>query len=187
VQRPLRVYAALEAFVGAFALLSLPLLRGLPESYAFVGVPESAFGLGALRIAAAALLLLPPTLAMGATLPVVARGFVVRDQSLGRACAQLYSANTFGAVLGAYACGFWLIPELGLARSVLAAARSTWRSARASSRSAATCASPSRRRSRALGARPRSSRGPSSSCSSSRCRASSRSGTRSSGPRSSAS
>jgi spermidine synthase len=121
VRRPLRVYAALEAFVGAFALASLPLLRHLDQGYAWLGVPETPAGLALLRVALAALLLLPPTLAMGATLPVVARAVVARDETLGRACAGLYAANTLGAVLGAYSTGFWWIPQLGLARTVLLA------------------------------------------------------------------
>jgi spermidine synthase len=120
--RPLRAYAALEACVGAWALLSLPVLQHLDDCYAWLGVPETAWGLTLLRVGVAALLLLPPTVAMGATLPVVARGLVARDETLGRSSAWLYAANTAGAVLGAYSCGFWWIPALGLARTVLAAA-----------------------------------------------------------------
>jgi spermidine synthase len=122
VARPLRVYAALEAAIGGFTLLSLPLLQRMGALYEQVGVPESAAGLTALRIACAALLLLPPTLAMGATLPVVARAAVTRDEALGRTSALLYGANTLGAVLGAYLCGFWAIPLLGLTRTLVAAA-----------------------------------------------------------------
>ena len=77
--------------------------------------------MAAARIGLASLVLLPPTVAMGATLPVVARGLVSDDGTLGRWSAILYAANTFGAVLGAYLCGFWLVPELGLTRAVLAA------------------------------------------------------------------
>ena len=69
-----------------------------------------------------AAVLLPPTVAMGATLPVVARGLVSEDARLGRTSAILYTSNTLGAVLGAYLCGFWMIPALGIARSVLVAA-----------------------------------------------------------------
>jgi len=118
VERPLRVYARLEAGIGLYALLSLPVLRRLDQAFAWLGTPESEAGLVALRIALAVCVLLPPTIAMGATLPVVARGLVSRDGSLGRGAAHLYTANTLGAVLGAYLCGFWMIPELGLTRSI---------------------------------------------------------------------
>ncbi|HET6303429.1 MAG TPA: fused MFS/spermidine synthase, partial [Myxococcota bacterium] len=122
VRRPLRVYALLELGIGAFALASLPVLRGLDDLYAWTGTEHGPAARAAIRVAAAALVLLPPTLAMGATLPMIARGVVTRDASLGRACAWLYAGNTAGAVLGAYLCGFWMIPFLGLGRSILAAA-----------------------------------------------------------------
>src|SRR5262245_55796163 len=119
--RPLRAYAALEAGIGLYALVTLPLLWNLDALHDLVGAPESRLALGVLRFAAAALLLLPPTLAMGATLPVVARALVTRDEALGRWSAWLYGANTVGAVLGAYLCGFWSIPLLGLTRTLVAA------------------------------------------------------------------
>jgi len=121
VERPLRVYARLEAAIGIYALASLPVLRHLDRTFAWLGTPESEAGLLGLRIALAISVLLPPTIAMGATLPVVARGLVSRDGSVGRWAAHLYTANTLGAVLGAYLCGFWLIPELGLTRSIVIA------------------------------------------------------------------
>jgi spermidine synthase len=121
VERPLRLYALLELGIGAFALLSLPLLQRLDGLYGWVGADHEPLVMTAIRFGAAALVLLPPTIAMGATLPVVARGLVERDESLGRWSAILYTANTLGAVLGAYLCGFWLIPGLGLARTVVSA------------------------------------------------------------------
>lgn len=121
IERPLRAYACLELGIGAWALTSLPVLQRLDATWQWLGVPETPWGLTLLRIAVASLILLPPTIAMGATLPVVARGLVTRDETLGRSCAWLYAANTAGAVLGAYSSGFWWIPMAGLARTVLAA------------------------------------------------------------------
>ena len=121
IRHPLRAYALLELLVGGFALLSLPLLQRLHGVYALLGVPQSAAGLAVSHVVLSALVLLPPTIAMGATLPVVARGLIDCDESRGRWSAILYAANTLGAVLGAHLCGFWLIPELGLSRSVLVA------------------------------------------------------------------
>jgi spermidine synthase len=121
VARPLRVYALLELGIGAFALGSLPLLLRLDALYAVVGVDQSGAAIAMIRLVAAALVLLPPTIAMGATLPVVARGVVASDDTLGRWSAILYAANTLGAVSGAYLCGFWLIPAFGLAGSVILA------------------------------------------------------------------
>ncbi len=121
LERPLRVYALLELAIGAFALASWPLLEALPAIYGWLGADHGPGTMMAIRLGAAALILLPPTVAMGATLPVVARGLVADDATMGRWSALLYAANTLGAVLGAYTCGFWLIPGLGLTRTVLVA------------------------------------------------------------------
>ncbi len=118
VERPLRVYALLELAIGIFALASLPLLRDLDHLYAALAARHGPLLTAGIRLAVTTLVLLPPTMAMGATLPVVARGLVAKDAALGRWSAILYAANTFGAVLGAYLSGFWLLPELGLTRSV---------------------------------------------------------------------
>jgi spermidine synthase len=62
------------------------------------------------------LVLLPATVAMGATLPAMERVLARLDSSRTR-IAALYASNTFGAVLGVLATAFWLVPEIGLARS----------------------------------------------------------------------
>src|SRR5262249_34147110 len=65
----------------------------------------------------AALLLLPPTTLMGATLPLLARRVVRGGEdmgALGRRIGALYAANTAGAVVGTAAAGFWLIPAAGV-------------------------------------------------------------------------
>jgi spermidine synthase len=121
VLQPLRVYAWLELGIGAFALASLPILRALDEIHGWIGVDHAPLAAVLVRIGAAAAVLLPPTVMMGATLPVVARGLVGHDATVGRWSAILYAANTLGAVLGAYACGFFWIPAFGLTRTVIGA------------------------------------------------------------------
>ena len=76
VRYPLRAYALLELGIGVFALLSLPLLKQLDDVTAWIGVDSAAWVLSGVRLAAATAILLPPTAAMGATRPVVARGGV---------------------------------------------------------------------------------------------------------------
>jgi spermidine synthase len=70
-----------------------------------------------------ALLLLPMTLALGATFPfalaavsashVDAEGEHARAR-VGRDTGRVYAANTLGAIIGALAAGFFLIPTFGL-------------------------------------------------------------------------
>src|SRR3990172_2757184 len=122
VERPLRVYALLELGIGLYALASVPLLQSLSGVDVLLGAGQGPWAKTALRFAGSAAVLLPRRIAGGAPLRVVARGLVTEAASLGRWSALLYAANTLGAVLGAYLCGFWLIPALGLGRTVLVAA-----------------------------------------------------------------
>ena len=93
---PLRTCAAMELLIGLAALLLprlFPLASRLPpplDSVAF------------------AALLLVPTLAMGATLPLAARA-LGSGRRAARHVAWLYAANTLGGVIGCLAAGFWLL------------------------------------------------------------------------------
>ena len=117
--RPLRLFALLELGIAACALAIPPLLALVGDGYVAVagGLPDPPSAVGALPrlyFALACLLLLVPTMLMGATLPVLA-GFAVRSAAdTGPRIAGLYAANTLGAAAGALAGGWWLVPEFGL-------------------------------------------------------------------------
>jgi spermidine synthase len=61
-----------------------------------------------------ALLLLPMTLALGATFPLALAVAGGGASSIGRDAARVYTANTLGAIAGALTAGFALVPALGL-------------------------------------------------------------------------
>ena len=117
--RPLRLFALLELGIAACALAIPPLLALVGDGYVAVagGLPDPPSAVGALPrlyFALACLLLLVPTMLMGATLPVLA-GFAVRSAAdTGPRIAGLYAANTLGAAAGALAGGWWLVPDFGL-------------------------------------------------------------------------
>jgi spermidine synthase len=111
----LAAYAVLEIGIGLYALLLepalstlTPLLGGLYRS----GGEGTAFNIA--RALLCALLLLPPTVAMGATLPILARYAAACADDAAAATGGLYAVNTFGAVVGSFAAGWALIPALGL-------------------------------------------------------------------------
>lgn len=120
---PLRLYAFLEIAVGLYAL-ALPVLFAWASPLyvsAARAVPDSPALLVALRAAFGAALLLPPTLLMGGTLPVLVR-FVGRSEArFGRDLGTLYGANLAGACLGSLAAAYALIPHLGLGGATLSA------------------------------------------------------------------
>ena len=113
---PLRLYAWSELGIGLCCAVA-PWLFGLVRrAYVAlaVGADPSSSALTALQVLLGALVLLPPTVLMGVTLPALAR-FLERSQGLGRAVGLLYAANTGGAAAGALATGYWLLPALGVA------------------------------------------------------------------------
>ena len=55
---------------------------------------------------------------MGATLPLLARHAVRNERQIGSRVGALYAVNTVGRDRGTVCAAFWLIPELGLRRTV---------------------------------------------------------------------
>jgi spermidine synthase len=103
---PLRVYAVLELAIGAFGLLLLVLMPFAGRVYTTWG--GYGFTGYLLRGVVASVCLLPPTLAMGATLPAVSRWI----ETTPRGVAWLgffYAGNIAGAVAGALVAGFYLL------------------------------------------------------------------------------
>ncbi len=113
---PLRVYGALEAVIGLYALMLPHFLNWVETLYPMVyeGLSES-FGLFTLfRFTVCFGLLAVPTTLMGATLPVLSKLLVSREARLGVNVGRLYAANTFGAVAGTAGAGFFLLPTFGV-------------------------------------------------------------------------
>ncbi|MGE0491263.1 MAG: fused MFS/spermidine synthase [Vulcanimicrobiota bacterium] len=121
--RFLAYYGYLEASIGVWALLSLPLLSLVEKLYLHLstsGVTGTALYLAC--FAGSMLVLVPPTTAMGATVPVMSRLLVHERGDIGRLLSRLYGINTLGAFSGAGLAGFLLLPNLGLRLSMLLAA-----------------------------------------------------------------
>ena len=123
-RRPLRLYAILEAGIGAFALIWPLLLSVLNAIYilAYRGLGAEFYSLSLIRFALSFLVLLLPSTLMGGTLPILSRFFVNRLEKLGLNVGALYALNTFGAVVGCVAAGFFLVQYLGVQASIYLAA-----------------------------------------------------------------
>jgi spermidine synthase len=117
----LRIYAFLELGIAIFALFFPPTLKAVTYVHATLG--QLAPGLPGLshlgQLGFSALLLLPPTVCMGGTFPLMCR-FFARKKSGGH-IGRLYAMNTVGAALGAFLAGYVLIPQLGLSATNLLA------------------------------------------------------------------
>ncbi len=115
---PLWAYAVCELGVAIGALLVPFFISGYPGVNAWLwnALGDWPLLLAMTRFVLCALLLIVPTMFMGATLPILSRAVVVSETEidlLGRRVAALYAINTAGAVVGAFAAGFWLLPWLG--------------------------------------------------------------------------
>jgi len=107
----LKPYIVLEIIIGLAGLVLLPILLNLDAIMAATPV------LGAtipMKFAVTVVLLLIPTVCMGATFPVMASILIRRQDEVGLRVSQLYSLNTAGAVLGAALAGFFFVPNWGL-------------------------------------------------------------------------
>ena len=115
MRRPLRVYGLLEAAIGVYCLATPLLFRAADAAYLWAHhlLQPSALGSAMLHLALSALLLLPPTTLMGATLPILSRAVVRGHHLAASQVGTLYAVNTWGAVVGTATTGFFLIPALG--------------------------------------------------------------------------
>ncbi len=105
-RHPVRVYAQLEAGIGVAGILILFILPYAGGLYTTIGGPGFVGLL--VRGLIAALVLLPPTLLMGATLPAIAR-YVTATPSGVSWLGFFYGGNIVGAVFGTLLAGFYLL------------------------------------------------------------------------------
>ncbi len=112
-ERPLRAYGWLELGIGAYALAFPAVLAGAEPVYLALHRGPLAWAAPGLELAFAAALLLPPTVAMGTTLPLLSRVVVDRIGAASEQVSALYAANTLGAVAGTFAAGLLLLPFVG--------------------------------------------------------------------------
>lgn len=130
--RVLAAYGVAEVVVGllgAALAFGLPSLGSLGAALSWYGAPgpegwhHLGFGSSLARYGLAAIVLLPSTFLMGATLPLLVR-FVVAER-LGQAgghIGRLYGLNTVGAAAGCFLTDLWLVPSFGLTATQLGTA-----------------------------------------------------------------
>jgi spermidine synthase len=113
--RPLLGFALAEVAAGSWALL-LPLLVVPLGSSLGRLAGESSTGSELLRAGAAIAVLLPGTVALGATLPFVAEA-IGNPRGRTDRIARAYAANTFGAVVGVVLTTGWSIVHVGVVQT----------------------------------------------------------------------
>ena len=145
LREPLLWYAAIEGVVGVLGLVFHEIFT-TTTNIAYDSIFPSLAGSGMLLVAKwtiAALLILPQSVLLGATFPLMSAGMIRRfarggatggategvatdapagANGSGRILGVLYFANSLGAALGVLVAGFWLIGLAGLPGTLVAAA-----------------------------------------------------------------
>jgi len=115
-RNPLRLYAIYELGIGVTALAASFLLMRMAPFYVWLhsAFGDSSLALSTTRFFIAFLIIIVPTILMGATLPILSRVVIRRLELVGQELGKLYAINTLGAVAGTIAAGFFLISRFGL-------------------------------------------------------------------------
>ena len=103
----LRVFCIFEVCIGLFGLISIPLLDYLSKTLA--NVPQ-----GPELIGFVSLILLPPTILMGATLPVLAEILKPKIPQFNETVGRLYSVNALGSASASLITALVLFGVFGL-------------------------------------------------------------------------
>src|SRR5215207_1037841 len=115
--QPLYGYVAIEFAVGCIGLFFHDLyLAATTWAYATV-FPSIAGGwvLTAAKWGIASALILPQSILLGATFPLMSAGALrLTTRRPGRTLSLLYFANSLGAAAGVLVAGFWLLGQAGL-------------------------------------------------------------------------
>ena len=115
-ERALAVYGIIELGIAAYALCLPALIEGVTPLYAWLRSEVGAqfWGLSVFKLVAMFVVLLPATVLMGGTYPVMVRHVVREERATGRGVGLLYGVNTIGAVVGCFLASFVLIGAVGV-------------------------------------------------------------------------
>lgn len=123
---PVRLLGIVQWLMGCAALATLPLYAAsfglMSELLGTVSRDASGYALfNGARYSLALMVMLPSTVAAGATLPLMT-GILLRAGVGERSVGWVYGVNTFGSVTGVIAAGLILMPLLGLKGLLVAGA-----------------------------------------------------------------
>ena len=109
----LTLFGGMEVLIGLMGIASVLLFVSMTELVDFVRSSSKWWQHRAGVFAVAFAIMLLPTLLMGAVFPLVGRMNTKRLSLLGQGIGDVYAVNSLGAIGGAFATGFLLIPALG--------------------------------------------------------------------------
>jgi len=115
-------YAKVELALGIFALIFHDVSLWVTSFFFDSVAPnvESVASANFIKWGISSLLIIPQSILIGMTFPLIANGFLNREKGeAGRKLSLLYFSNSLGAAIGVLASGFLLINMLGLKATML--------------------------------------------------------------------
>lgn len=116
LKNPIFSYGLFEILIGVYALIIPSILNWFISNQQSI-LPlfyENAFVYSIVRFLFCFFVLIIPTTAMGATLPILSRFFINNICEGGSKVGILYAVNTAGAMIGTFVAGFVLLRILGV-------------------------------------------------------------------------
>ncbi|MFC1559255.1 hypothetical protein ACFL39_01555 [Gemmatimonadota bacterium] len=119
IGRPFLLFGISQILVGGMLLLSLPLYAKLPYFFLDLqsSIPRTDAGyplFEATKYVFCLLIMLPPTLASGAALPLAADVVARLRGNISQPVGRIWAVNTLGTIFGALGGGLLLLPMLGV-------------------------------------------------------------------------
>lgn len=116
----IHIYAILEGGIALSALFSLPAFKFIEIIFINIMADFSPpfYIMSLIRFVLCFIVLLIPTTLMGGTLPVISKFLIQNPIDKKSKFALIYAVNTFGAVIGTVATGFFLLPKLGITYTI---------------------------------------------------------------------
>ena len=110
------IFSIIEFGIGITGMITLALINALTPLYlkSYFTFHLSFHGLSFMQFLINFIIMGIPTTLMGMTFPVVIKYFSPKKEDIGEPTGNLYSINTFGAIIGSASAGFILIPFLGV-------------------------------------------------------------------------
>ncbi|MFP4162549.1 MAG: fused MFS/spermidine synthase [Chitinispirillaceae bacterium] len=124
IRHLLIAFAAAEIILGLAALTFHPVFaKYLSLSYnTFMPALDSVFLRNIYKWITASLMILPQTILLGATFPLMTGGIIRRFRNTpGHSISLLYFVNSFGGALGVLLSGYYLVPRFTLPGTIMAA------------------------------------------------------------------
>ncbi len=123
IRNPFRGFVLAQVLVAVSTMILTPQFDRLPRMflvlYDKVGGDWWSFQL--VQFTCTLIVMLLPTIFIGAALPLAAKAYTHRVRGLGRSVGTIYASNTVGAIVGSFMGGFVLLPLLGTQNTIVAA------------------------------------------------------------------